>query len=133
MSKSDYLENALQRHMAGIAAFTAPATWHVALFTTSPNDAGGGTECTGGSYVRRSLTPGAGTLSVTGNVITNLADLLFPVLSGSIGTIVGFGIYDAASAGNMLYRGDLAAPDQKTYILNDQPIIPAGSLTITED
>lgn len=132
-SKSDYLENALQKHMAKVAAYTAPATWYFALFTAAPTDAGGGTECTGGGYVRKSVSVDGVNFTVSVSTLANAIDILFAALSGSIGTTVAWGIYDAASAGNLLYWGDLAVGDQKAYVANDQPLIPAGSLTITED
>lgn len=131
-NKSDYLRNQILREVAGIAAFAAPATWHIALYTAAPTSAGGGTECTGGGYARRSVTANGTNFSVTTNVLTNLTEMAFGLLSGSIGTTLAFGIFDASTGGNLLYFGALAAPDQKTYIAGDQPIIPVGALTVTE-
>ena len=41
---------------ASAAAGTGPATLYVALFTSAPTDAGGGTEVSGGSYARAAVT-----------------------------------------------------------------------------
>ena len=41
---SDYVENKLIDWMLRGQAFTPPATVYVALFTSAPADAGGGTE-----------------------------------------------------------------------------------------
>ena len=48
---SDYLENKVVGHVFGGAAYTAPATLYVALYTSAPSDTGGGTEVSGGGYV----------------------------------------------------------------------------------
>jgi hypothetical protein len=133
-SKSNYLENALLDHVLGGGNYSRAATVYLALFTVAPSDAGGGTECTGGSYVRKSVTNDATNFpAASSGSKTNGADILFAALSGSIGTIVAWGLFDASSGGNLLYWGDLAAGDQKAYVANDQPLVPAGSLTITED
>ena len=50
-SFSDYLENALLDHVLGTTSYSQP-TIYVALYTTAPTDAGGGTEVSGGSYAR---------------------------------------------------------------------------------
>ena len=44
MSFSNYLETEILDHVFGGAAYTAPSTLYVALYTATPNDAGGGTE-----------------------------------------------------------------------------------------
>ena len=59
---SDYLEDKVLDHVFGGTAYTAPATLYVALYTVAPDDTGGGTEVTGGSYVRQT---GAFTVSGT--------------------------------------------------------------------
>jgi hypothetical protein len=44
---SDFLETKVLGHVFGGAAYTAPGTLHVALYTAAPSDSGGGTEVTG--------------------------------------------------------------------------------------
>ena len=51
-SKSNFLELELLDHVLGNAAYTAPGTVWVALYSATPSDTGGGTEVTGGSYAR---------------------------------------------------------------------------------
>ena len=132
-SKSDYLENKLLRHMAKLEVFAAPANWYLTLFTVAPTDAGGGTECAGGNYVRKLVAVDGVNFTVTASTLTTGADVLFLVQTAAIGTPVAWGIFDAASGGNLLWWGDLLVGDQKVYSINDQPIIPASTIAITED
>ena len=53
---SNHLENALINATLRNTSYTSPATVYVALFTTDPTDAGSGTEVSGGSYARTSVT-----------------------------------------------------------------------------
>lgn len=126
MSFTDYLENKLLDHTFGGAAYTAPATVYVALFTTATNDAGAGTEVTGGSYARQAIT-----VSVTGNAVTTTAAVSFPTASASWGTVTHAALMDAASAGNML--GQDALPTSKIIDSGDVFTIPVGDIDITLD
>lgn len=124
---SNYLENKILDHALGTLTYTKPTTVYVALFTTSPTDAATGTEVTGGSYVRKAVTFG----SAASGAASNSADVTFDVATASWGTVTHIGIYDAATAGNMLFHG--AFTQSKAIASNDQFKIPAGNLTITLD
>ncbi len=126
-SKSDYLENQLLDHVLRNVGYTPPATVYVALFTIAPGEAGGGTEVTGGSYVRQAITFGAAAAGVS----SNSAQVTFPVATADWGTVVAAAVFDAATGGNQLYYGTLSA--SKTILTNDQFILPVGGVTITED
>lgn len=96
--------------MKGTTYLAAPATTYVALFTTAPtSDAGtGGTEATGGAYARVAVTSSSGWSAISGGAtvaeqISNAGVITFPTPTASWGTIVAVGIYDAATAGNLLY------------------------------
>jgi len=117
---SDFLEAALLRHcFRNTAMPSPPATLYLALFTGGvPNDAGGGaTECSAGNYARLALTTGTsgtGAGSVfndpgsTAGIVTNAANIDEPTDSGADwGTITGWALFDAASSGNMWFRGDV--------------------------
>lgn len=132
-SKSDYLENKVLNSVFNGAAFPTISTLYVALFTAAPSDAGGGTECTGGNYSRVAVTANTTNFPTTSTgSISNATAIAFPWLTGSIGTTVAWGLYDAASGGNLLYWGDLDVAYQKSYAADDQPYIPAGAMTVTE-
>jgi len=124
---SDYYENKVIDHMLRNQAFTPPSTVYVGLFTVAPTDAGGGTEVSGGSYARQAVTLAAASAGAT----QNSADITFPTATADWGTIVAAGLFDAASAGNLLAWNNLTA--SKTVNNGDTFKISAGSLTISVD
>jgi len=139
---SDYLENKLVDHIFRAQSFSAPATLYVALFTAAPSDSGGGTEVSGGSYARVSVTSSlanwAGTQSAgsttassgTGGATSNNGAITFPSPTANWGTVTHFGIFDAASSGNLLFHGSLTA--SKTINNGDAaPSFQAAQLAIT--
>lgn len=138
---SDYLENKLVDQLFRGQAFTAPATLYVGLLTAGPSDAGGGTEVSGNGYARVAVTSSlanwAGTQAAastavssgTGGQTSNNAAITFATPSATWGTVSHFGIYDAASGGNLLFWGALTI--SKTINQSDTVTFPAASLTIT--
>jgi hypothetical protein len=122
---SNYLENALINETLRGTAFTAISTPYIALFTTDPTDAGTGTEVTGGSYARTSATFGAPS---NGASVTT-ADVTFPTCTSAWGTVGWIGIYDASTAGNLLYH--TALDTAKTIDSGDIFKITAGNLSVT--
>lgn len=139
---SDYLENKLVDLTLRGQAFTAPATLYVSLHTTATTDAGGGTEVTGGSYARVAVTASlanfAGTQSAgstvassgTGGATSNNGTITFPAPTATWGTVGWFGIWDASTAGNLLFHGALTTA--KTINNGDAaPSFAAAALTLT--
>jgi hypothetical protein len=127
MSIADYYENKILDHMLRAQSFTPPTTVYVALFTVSPSDSGGGTEVSGGSYARQAVTFGA----ASGGSISNSADITFPQATANWGTIEAVGLFDASTAGNLLWYGDLT--QSKTVNNGDIFKISAGNLTVSLD
>lgn len=123
-AKSDYLENKILDHVLKHTAYTSPTTVYCALFTSNPTDANSGTEVTGGSYARQAITFG----SASSGSSTTTADLVFSGMPAA--TVTHFGIYDASSAGNLLYYGAFTA--SKTTTSGDTLTITAGNLTVSE-
>lgn len=130
---SDYLEVELRKHVFRTGSFTKPTALYVALFTANPTDAGGGTEVNGGSYARVQRDPldaNWTAASATDGLTDNAAAITFPTPTANWGTITGFGIFDAATLGNLLIWGALAV--QKTVNNGDPaPSFAAGALDIT--
>jgi hypothetical protein len=122
---SDFLENALINATLRNTTYTSPAVVYVGLFTTDPTDANVGTEVTGGSYAREAASFGAPS---NGSSTTD-ADITFPTATGNWGTVTHFGIYDAATTGNLLYHGVLN--NSKTIQTGDILKIEAANLTVT--
>lgn len=140
---SDYLENKLIDQIFRGQAYTFPTTLYVGLLTAAPTDVGGGTEVTGNNYSRLSVAASlanfAGTQAAasttastgTGGTTSNNGVLTFATPSGSWGTVTSFGIYDAASAGNLLFYGTLTI--SKTINSGDTVTFPAAALSIQID
>lgn len=94
----------------------APATWHLALSTTTPsNDGAGFTEPSGGSYARVSITnnatnfPAATTDSSGITKKMNGTKFTFSNPTGNWGTITYFGFFIASSGGTVQYFQPLDA------------------------
>lgn len=121
---TDFLENKIAGHVFGGTAYTAPATLYVALYTSAPNDAGAGTEVSGGSYARQSMA-----FTVTADTASNTANVEYPKATASWGTVTHFAILDAVTSGNMLCYGTLTA--SKTVASGDTLRFNAGELDIT--
>ena len=116
---------------ASAGAGTGPATLWVGLFTATPTEAGGGTEVSGGSYARASVTSNttnwASTVAATNTgpstgssgTTSNNASITFPPPTANWGLITSFGIFDASTAGNLLIFGPLTT--SKTVNSGDAP------------
>ena len=102
---SNYAEDLVLDWLFTAASATRPTTWYVALYTVAPGEGGGGTEVSGGSYVRQSVS-----FTVSGTAPTqaaNSAAVEFPTATASWGTVVAAAIYDASTSGNMLAFANL--------------------------
>lgn len=152
---SDFLENKiidwlLRGQAIGVtgataAAGTGPANVYIALLTAAPSDAGGGTEASYTGYARAtivsSLANWAGTQSAASTVASsgtigttsNNAIVTIGTMALSGPTVVThIGIYDAVSAGNLLFWSALTA--SKTINNGDPaPTFAAAALTLQID
>ena len=140
---SDYLENKLVDQIFRGQAFSFPATLYVALLTATPSDTGGGTEVTGGSYGRQSITGSlanwAGTQSAgsttassgTSGTTSNNNVVTFATPSANWGTVTHFAIYDASTSGALLFWGPLSS--SKAVFTGDAVSIQAGQLQVQMD
>ena len=122
---SNYLENALINATLRNTSYTSPTTVYLALYTSDPTDADSGTEVSGGSYARQSITFGA----PSNGVSTNSAAIEFPQSTGTWGTVTHIGIRDALTTGNLLYHTPLDT--SKTISSGDIFKITIGSLSVT--
>lgn len=130
--KSDYLENKVLDHILGGGDYTRPATVYIALFTVTPTDAGGGTEVTGGSYARSVVTNNATNFpAASGGAKSNGVAIAFPAATADWGTVVAFGVFDASSAGNLLYYGPISP--SRSVVNGSTSSFAGGDLDFTED
>jgi hypothetical protein len=130
-SFSDFLELELLDHVFGAAAYTAPGTIHIAAFTATPSDSGGGTEVTGGSYARVAVTNNSTNFpAASAGAKANGTAITFPEATASWGSVAAISAQDAAAAGNQLGWDDFTA---KAIGIGDTLNIAAGDLDITLD
>ena len=132
---SNYLYDGHMSKLLQGTAFTDPSTIHVALFTTIPAlDGTGGVEVStsGTGYARVAVAQGANWTGPSGanREYSNTNDIQYGTPSSNWGTIVGAGLYDASTGGNLLFVAYLTTP--KTVNNGDgAPKISAGQLRIT--
>lgn len=140
---TDFAENKIVDATLRAQAIGTPVTWYVALYTSCPTDSAAGTEATGGAYARVAVTAGmaafAGTQSAgstiassgTTGTTSNNAAWTFPTPSASWGTVVCWGITDAATAGNIWIYSSLTV--SKVINIGDAVSFAAGAATFQID
>ena len=138
---SDYLENKLIDQIFRGQSAPVTTTLYVGLFTSTPSDSAAGTEPSGNGYARVSVTSGlttwAGTQSTgstdassgASGTTSNNGAITFPAPTSNWGTVTHFGVFDAATSGNLLFHGALTVT--KTINQDDTVAFPAGSLSVT--
>lgn len=124
MPATEYLRTSIGNHVLTNTAMSSPTNVYLALFTVAPTAAGGGTEVTGGSYARLAVgfteTATDGEFQNTSVTFTNMPEA----------TIVAIGVYDAITAGNLLYFHPFSAVSvaaTESYPVN------AGVMTIRHE
>lgn len=142
MSKSNYLENAIQAlifngvgiaNIADQASVSPLAVLYVSLHTADPGEAGtqATNEATYTGYARVAVNRDGTGWQVTGNSVSPASNIDFPTGTGGGGTATHFGIGTAPNgAGTLLYSGTLTP-----NITMGNGITPRLSTTgtITED
>jgi len=125
MSFTNFLETEILDHVFAGAAYTAPSTKYLALFTAvADGEAGSVTEVTGGGYARQTVA-----FTTSGNTTSNNAAVEFPTATANYGTVTHVGVYDASSSGNLMAYASLSS--SKTIETGDVFRVPSGDLDIT--
>lgn len=122
---SNYLENEILDHILGTGSYTMPSQVYLGLAVGSLGEDGSGTELSGNGYTRQAIDFDA----ASGATTDNSADVTFSAATGSWGTVAYFGLFDAASSGNLLIHGAFSA--SKTITTGDILRISTGSLDIS--
>ncbi|MDP1867006.1 MAG: hypothetical protein Q8L13_11785 [Bradyrhizobium sp.] len=143
MSKGDTFENDLLKlifqataiaNLADNAAGSPLTSLYVALHTADPGEAGtqSTSEISYTGYARVAVLRSAGGWTVTGNSVSPLADVSFPISAGGTGGTATHASVGVASSGasKILYSGALSPNIVVTTGVT--PIITTGS-AITED
>ena len=126
MSFSNTFETTVLTWAFSTSSATRPTAWHLALYTSAPDDTGGGTEVSGSAYARQSVA-----FTISGNTASNTSALEFPPATGSYGTVTHVGVFDASSGGNLIAYAALTT--SKAIDTGDVLRVPAGDLDITLD
>ena len=119
----DTIENQLLDALVGTASYSVTTPIKLALMTASGNDASAGTEVTGGSYARQTISFG----SASSGQIANSATINFTSMPAA--TVVGIEIYDSAGTPKRLAYGTLTA--SKTLAAGDTLQFGASSVTLS--
>ena len=128
MSLSNTFETHTLNYLFTTTSVTRPTAWYIALFTSNPAEDASGTEVStsGTAYARQSAT-----FTVSGNTASNSAAIEFPTATASYGTVTHIGVFDAASAGNLIAYAELTT--SKAIDTGDVLRLPANDLDITID
>lgn len=134
---SDYLEQQFLNHLFRTTKFTGPTTVYVSLHTAALTDAGTGAEVSGGSYARVTVTAvnanwDVPIVSGTTYQTANTNAVTFPSPTANWGTVTDFGVWDAATTGNLLVAGTLTT-SRNIQNGDNAPSFAAGALTVTID
>lgn len=127
----DYMENGVLNHVFGASTFTPATNIHFGLSSTDPGDDGSGvTEPSGGSYARVQVANNLTNFpAASGGAKSNGTAITFPTATASWGSLGYFCLYDAASGGNFLGGGSLAAA--KTIDTGDTAEYAIGDFDFT--
>lgn len=135
MSATSYFENLILDAILGDdRGANIPATVYVGLFTSEPDDGGGGDEVpsSGTGYARVSVTNNSTNWpTATDGQKSNGTEVQFPIAVSSWGDITHFGVFDDAEDGNLLVYGEVSNPT--TPDVGNAPFFGVASLFITCD
>lgn len=117
----------------GLRGSNIPGSFYIALFTAiTDGEVPTVTEANYTDYDRVTVVRSAVGFTVVGNLCSNAAAVVFPENTGSLNTIVGFGIYtaDKVTGGDLIGYGTLTP----SVVVNpgDTPQFIIGQLIITE-
>ena len=134
MAMSNWLQAQLMNRLFGGAAFTLPANYYAALYTTAPTNAGGGVEVSGvgTAYARLAIPNNTARFGVSGSSPTtasNIIVLTWAQATANWGTVLAIALFDAAIGGNFHWWANLAV--NKAVNTGDVPSLPIGVLDFT--
>ena len=131
MGMSAYLSQKLMGQFLNGVAYSWPATVYLALFTVQPSGGTGGTEANYTGYARLAITVNTTNFSAvtTAGVVKNAVVQTFGTNTGTAQTVVGYGLFDAATGGNLLTDNTLTT--SQTVNNGASPSFAVDSLTLT--
>lgn len=123
----------------GNTSLTVPATVFFGLFLSIPDDSGAsGNEVTGNGYARAPIANTTGSFAnatSAANFVTSkwnaVAITFAPDVTADWGQVIGLGVFDAITSGNLLWLADITP--YRTIQVGDTANVPASSLQMTLD
>lgn len=148
MTMTQYTLNLLADFMLREQAYDPPATNYVGLFTVLPTRSAGGTELALSGYARVALasslanwsgTQGAGTTAASSGsgagadrITNNVTVTMHAAITVAWPSLVGWGLFDAVSAGNLLRFGTIVDsagnPISRSFSIGDAVEFAPGTL-----
>jgi hypothetical protein len=127
---SKFLADVVLNYIKGSAPATPPANLYIGLFSVTPTaNTGSGTEISGSSYARQAVASSAwSAISQNADLIhdqiSNSNAITFPAVTTTSYTVVGIGVWDALTAGNLwVYQ---AVTSQVVAVTNQYQIAIGG-------
>jgi hypothetical protein len=137
-SLSLYVEKKVLDILGG-TTFPAPATVYIGLCTVAPSETAAGTEVSGGGYGRYTATnnatnwpAAAGTGAAPSTKSNGVVFTWGTGPTANWGIVVAFGIFDAPTAGNLLWMGPIT-PNKTINNLDPAPSFAVGAIALTAD
>lgn len=119
----DIIENQLLDALVGTAAYSITGPVKLALVTTNGDDATPGTQVSGGSYARQTIT----FTTATGGEIENNTAISFTGMPAV--TVVGIEFYDSAGSPKRLAYGALTT--SRAVTAGDTVQFASGAITLS--
>lgn len=128
MAMSDFLENALLKHITNKEIYTPPVNLYIGLYTDiEDGETGKITEVMGASYNRVKVVFG----EPINGAMMNTEDVVFNIATEDWGIVKGVAIYDDIAAGNLLFYSNLTS--SQAVNIDNQIIFKIGKLSIAMD
>jgi len=127
MAFSNYLEDEITGWINGTTFDAAPTSTFVQLYSQDPTEAG---SATGALYTRVAVAAGGWTRVTSGTAtLSNTGVITITSSAASGATATHVAVFDASTAGNMLFYGTLAA--SKVIAVGDEVKFNASALVLT--
>lgn len=128
---STYLAQAIINHVLRGSAYTPPAATYLALAVADLTDDNvTGNEVTGAWYARQQVTSWAAPVG-SGVSTSNSNGLAWDAITDNAVTVTHWGLYDAATSGNLLASG--AFTESKVGNVNNRFQVSAGEIDLSFD
>jgi hypothetical protein len=119
---------------SGLQNSATAGSLYVAFHTADPGEAGTAatSETSYTNYARQAVARSGAGWTVSGNSVTNAAQITFPECGATGATLTYFSITTASSgASKIIYSGALSTPLAVSELIT--PLFAIGALTVTED